>query len=85
MTSGIFRTSKGTIHLRGKGLVSLLGLETRTYRLSIKADTYGGIEKEIQSINGEIKKIDFALPTFPHHLDLIKSESQKGDPSGVKP
>jgi len=85
MTPGIFRTSQGTIHLREKGLVSLLGLETRTYRLSIKVDAYGEMEKEIQSIHGEIKKIDFALPTLPHHLDLIKSESKKGDPPGVKP
>jgi hypothetical protein len=45
-----------------KGLYSLLGLENETYRLTIRVDGYGEIEKNLQAIKGEVKNIDIFLP-----------------------
>jgi len=47
-----------------KGLYSLLGLEDGTYRLTIKVDGYGEVEKNLQAIKGEVKNIDIVLPPF---------------------
>ena len=47
-----------------KGLYSLLGLEDGTYRLTIKVDGYGEVEKNLQAVKGEVKNIDIVLPPF---------------------
>ena len=47
-----------------KGLYSLLGLEDGTYRLTIKVEGYGEIEKNLQAVKGEVKNIDIVLPSF---------------------
>jgi len=44
-----------------KGVYSLLGLETGSYRVTIKADGYGEVEKNFQASKGEVKKIDIVL------------------------
>ena len=46
-----------------KGLYSLLGLEDGTYRLTIKVEGYGEIEKNLQAVKGEVKNIDIVLPS----------------------
>ncbi len=46
-----------------KGLYSLLGLEDRTYRLTIKVEGYQEVEKKLQAVKGEVKKIDIVLPS----------------------
>jgi len=66
--------SKGSVVLWGgiqgkvipfeKGLYSLLGLEDGTYRLTIRVDGYGEVEKNLQAIKGEVKNIDIVLPPF---------------------
>lgn len=47
-----------------KGLYSLLGLEDGTYRLTIKVEGYGEVEKNLQAVKGEVKNIDIVLPSF---------------------
>jgi hypothetical protein len=46
-----------------KGLYTLLGLEDGTYRLTVKADGHGEVEKKLQATKGEVKNIDIVLPS----------------------
>ena len=46
-----------------RGLYSLLGLQTATYRVTIKADGYGEVEKSLQATKGEVKNLDIILPS----------------------
>ena len=43
------------------GLYSLLGLEDATYRVTIRAEGYGEVEKNLPAKKGEVKKIDLIL------------------------
>lgn len=43
------------------GLYSLTGLESRTYRLTIKAEGYGEVEKNLQAMRREVKNLDIVL------------------------
>lgn len=44
------------------GLYSLMGLEDRTYRVTIRAEGFGEMEKNLQAQKGEVKQIDLILP-----------------------
>ncbi len=44
-----------------KGVYSLLGLETGSYRITIRADGFGEVEKNLQAARGEIKNMDIVL------------------------
>jgi hypothetical protein len=44
------------------GLYSLMGLEDRTYRVTVRAEGYGEVEKNLQAKKGEVKQIDVVLP-----------------------
>jgi hypothetical protein len=46
-----------------RGLYSLLGLQTGTYRVTIRADGYGEVEKNLQATRGEVKNLDIVIPS----------------------
>ena len=46
-----------------KGLYAILGLESGNYRLTIRADGFGEMERNLPAIKGEVKNIDWTL--FP--------------------
>jgi hypothetical protein len=43
------------------GLYSLMGLEDKTYRVTIRAEGFGEVEKNLQAKKGELKQIDLTL------------------------
>lgn len=45
-----------------KGLYSLLGLDSGEYRVTIRVEGYGEVEKNLQATKGEVKNIDIVLP-----------------------
>ncbi len=46
-----------------KGIYALLGLEDGTYRITVRADGFKAIEKNLQATKGKIKNIDIILTT----------------------
>ncbi len=74
---------KGKVIPFEKGLYSLLGLEDGTYRLTIKADGYGEVEKKLQAFKGEVKNIDIVLP--PIHPSSSPSPSKANPKSKSAP
>jgi hypothetical protein len=48
-----------------KGLYAILGLESGNYRLTIRADGFGEMERNLPAIKGEVKNIDWTLPPPP--------------------
>jgi len=44
------------------GLYSLMGLEDKTYRVTIRAEGFGEVEKNLQAKKGELKQMDLTLP-----------------------
>jgi hypothetical protein len=50
-----------------KGIYSLLGLESGTYRVTIRAEGYGEVERSLQAVKGEVKNLDIGItpPTSP--------------------
>jgi len=61
-----------------------LGLENGTYRITIRADGFGEIEKNLQATKGEIKNMDIVLtsgapgtPSSPS-LPKIKAPAKSG-------
>jgi hypothetical protein len=45
------------------GIYSLLGLNDGEYRVTIRAEGYGEAEKNLQARKGEVKQVDFVLPS----------------------
>jgi len=62
------------------GLYSLLGLVDGTYRVRIRAEGYGEVERNLQAKKGEVKKIDLVLsppaPSKPASSPKPKSSSR---------
>jgi hypothetical protein len=44
-----------------KGLYSLLGLESGTYRVTIKVEGFEEVERSLQAVKGETKNLDIGL------------------------
>jgi len=44
------------------GLYSLMGLESGEYRVTIRVDGYGEVEKNLQAKKGEVRQVDLVLP-----------------------
>ena len=44
------------------GVYSLMGLNDGEYRVTIRAEGYGEVEKNLQARKGEVKQIDLVLP-----------------------
>ena len=44
------------------GVYSIMGLNDGEYRVTIRAEGYGEVEKNLQARKGEVKKIDLVLP-----------------------
>jgi hypothetical protein len=53
---------QGKIYPFENGLYSLVGLEDRTYRVTVRAEGYGDAEKSLQVKKGEVKQNDVILP-----------------------
>jgi len=46
-----------------RGVYALLGLQTGTYRVTIRADGYREVEKNLQATQGEVKNLDIVIPS----------------------
>jgi hypothetical protein len=64
-----------------KGVYSLLGLETGSYRVTIKADGYGEAEKNFRASKGEVKKIDVVLSPQGSTRPIPKPSSKSPVPA----
>jgi len=58
----LWEGNRGKVIPFEKGLYSLLGLESGTYRVTIRVEGYGEVEKSLQAIKGEVKNLDIFLP-----------------------
>jgi len=67
-----------------KGLYSLLGLESGSYRVTIKAEGYGEVEKNLEASKGEVKNIDIVLPSPAEAKPLAKPAAKPKAPPRAK-
>ena len=67
-----------------KGLYSLMGLETGSYRVTIKAEGFGEVEKTFQATKGEVKKIDMVLSPQQSTKPVSKPASKSPAPPRTK-
>jgi hypothetical protein len=65
------------------GLYSLLGLNDGNYRVTIRAEGYSEVEKNIQARKGEVKQVDLVLP--PPRTPKSTPASKTNPPSRTKP
>lgn len=66
------------------GIYALLGLQTGTYRVTIRADGYREVEKSLQATKGEVKNLDIIIPS-PASPPASKSQSKPTAPPRTKP
>ncbi len=65
------------------GLYSLMGLEDRTYRVTIRAEGFGEVEKNLQAKKGEVKQIDLVLPPA-NFIFLTQIQGRAEDQAMIK-
>jgi len=65
------------------GVYSLMGLNDGEYRVTIRAEGYGEVEKNLQARKGEVKKIDLVLP--PPRTPKSTPASKTKTPPRTKP
>jgi len=58
----LWEGNRGKVIPFEKGLYSLLGLESGTYRVTIRIEGYGEVEKSLQATKGEVMNLDVFLP-----------------------
>ena len=59
----LWEGDRGKIIPFEKGVYALLGLQTGTYRVIIRADGYREVEKNLQATKGEVKNLDIVIPS----------------------
>ena len=69
---------QGKAVLFENGLYSLMGLEDGTYRVTIRAEGFGEVEKNLQAKKGEVKQIDLVLPPATSSPSASPSRSKGG-------
>ena len=57
----LWEGTRGRVIPFEKGLYSLLGLESGNYRVTIRADGYAEVEKNLQATKGEVKNVDIIV------------------------
>jgi len=65
------------------GVYSLTGLHDREYRVTIRAEGYGEVERNLQARKGEVRKIDLVLP--PPRTPKSTPASKTKTPPRTKP
>jgi transglutaminase-like putative cysteine protease len=65
------------------GVYSLLGLNDGEYRVTIRAEGYGEVEKNLQARKGEVKQIDLVLP--PRKTPQPTPSPKTNPPARTKP
>jgi len=65
------------------GIYSLLGLNDGDYRVTIRAEGYGEVEKNLQARKGEVKEVDLVLP--PRRTPQPPPSSKTNPPARTKP
>ena len=67
-----------------RGVYALLGLQTGTYRVTIRADGYREVEKNLQATQGEVKNLDIVIPS-PAPPPATKPQPKPTAPPRTKP
>ena len=67
-----------------RGVYALLGLQTGTYRVTIRADGYREVEKSLQATRGEVKNLDIVIPS-PASPPASKPQSKPTATPRTKP
>ncbi len=67
-----------------RGVYALLGLQTGTYRVTIRADGYREVEKNLQATKGEVKNLDIVIPS-PAPPPASKPQPKPTAPPRTKP
>jgi len=80
----LWEGSRGKVIPFERGLYSLLGLESGTYRVTIKVEGYGEVEKNLQATKGEVKNLDIVIPS-PASPSTLKPVSKPTAPPRTKP
>jgi hypothetical protein len=65
------------------GVYSLLGLNDGEYRVTIRAEGYGEVEKNLQARKGEVKQVDLVLP--PRKTPPSTPSPKTNPPARTKP
>jgi hypothetical protein len=65
------------------GVYSLMGLNDGEYRVTIRAEGYGEVEKNLQARKGEVKQVDLVLP--PPRTPQSTPASKTKPPARTKP
>jgi Transglutaminase-like superfamily/Carboxypeptidase regulatory-like domain len=65
------------------GVYSLLGLNDGDYRVTIRAEGYGEVEKNLQARKGEVKEVDLVLP--PRRTPPPPPSPKTNPPARTKP
>jgi len=67
-----------------RGVYALLGLQTGTYRVTIRADGYREVEKNLQATQGEVKNLDIVISS-PAPPPASKPQPKPTAPPRAKP
>jgi hypothetical protein len=59
----LWEGNRGKVIPFERGVYALLGLQTGTYRVTILADGYREVEKNLQATQGEVKNLDIVIPS----------------------
>jgi hypothetical protein len=65
------------------GVYSLLGLNDGEYRVTVRAEGYGEVEKNLQARKGEVKQVDLILPS--RKTSPSTPSPQNNPPARTKP
>jgi hypothetical protein len=80
----LWEGDKGKVISFERGVYALLGLQTGTYRVTIRADGYREVEKNLQATKGEVKNMDIVIPS-PAPPPASKPQSKPTVPPRTKP
>ena len=79
----LWEGTQGKIFPFEDGVYSLLGLNDGEYRVTIRAEGYGEVEKNLQARKGEVKQVDLIIP--PRKSPQSTPPPKNSNPSRTKP
>jgi len=80
----LWEGNRGKVIPFERGVYALLGLQTGTYRVTIRADGYREVEKNLQATQGEVKNMDIVIPS-PAPPPASKPQPKPTAPPRTKP
>lgn len=80
----LWEGNRGKVIPFERGVYALLGLQTGTYRVTIRADGYREVEKNLQATQGEVKNLDIVIPS-PAPPPASKPQPKPTAPPRTKP